>query len=112
MMTERGYELDGRPVDPVGCEDLPAAPRASSLPEWYERALCRHSGPDFFFPTSSAGAEGIEEFCARCPVRVECREYALEERIEHGWWGGLSERARRRILRRRRNARRGSGSAA
>ena len=33
-----------------------------------------------------------------------CLEYALEERIEHGVWGGCSERERRRILKRRRVA--------
>ncbi|MEC7667035.1 MAG: WhiB family transcriptional regulator [Actinomycetota bacterium] len=30
-----------------------------------------------------------------------CLQYALEFRIEHGVWGGASERERRRILRRR-----------
>jgi WhiB family redox-sensing transcriptional regulator len=37
-----------------------------------------------------------------CTVRLECLEYALANRIEHGVWGGASERERRRILRRRR----------
>jgi WhiB family redox-sensing transcriptional regulator len=35
-------------------------------------------------------------------VKVECLEYALQYRIEHGVWGGASERERRRILRSRR----------
>ena len=39
----------------------------------------------------------------RSPVRSECLEYALLNRIEHGVWGGASERERRRILRRRRD---------
>jgi len=33
-----------------------------------------------------------------------CLEYALENRIDHGVWGGCSERERRRILKRRRLA--------
>ena len=37
------------------------------------------------------------------PRASECLEYALEERIEHGVWGGCSERERRRILKRRRD---------
>jgi WhiB family redox-sensing transcriptional regulator len=35
-------------------------------------------------------------------VTDECLEYALQYRIDHGVWGGASERERRRILRRRR----------
>ena len=35
-------------------------------------------------------------------MKPECLEYALTYRIDHGVWGGASERERRRILRRRR----------
>jgi WhiB family redox-sensing transcriptional regulator len=42
--------------------------------------------------------------CASCPVQHECLEYALRNRIDHGVWGGCSERERRRILKRRRLA--------
>jgi len=37
-------------------------------------------------------------------VRESASEYALEHRIDHGVWGGASERERRRILRSRRLA--------
>ncbi|MBA3983089.1 MAG: WhiB family transcriptional regulator, partial [Acidimicrobiia bacterium] len=40
--------------------------------------------------------------CATCPVSAPCLEYALDNRIEHGVWGGHSERSRRRILKGRR----------
>jgi WhiB family redox-sensing transcriptional regulator len=35
-------------------------------------------------------------------VKAACLEYALVHRIDHGVWGGTSERERRRILKRRR----------
>jgi WhiB family redox-sensing transcriptional regulator len=35
-------------------------------------------------------------------VQAPCLEYALAERIDHGVWGGASERERRRILKKRR----------
>jgi WhiB family redox-sensing transcriptional regulator len=43
-----------------------------------------------------------QKICAECPVSAACLEYALENHIDHGVWGGCSERERRRILRRRR----------
>ena len=35
-------------------------------------------------------------------MKDTCLEYALVNRIDHGVWGGTSERERRRILKRRR----------
>jgi WhiB family redox-sensing transcriptional regulator len=35
-------------------------------------------------------------------VKSPCLEYAIENRIDHGVWGGASERERRRIMRQRR----------
>jgi WhiB family redox-sensing transcriptional regulator len=48
------------------------------------------------------GVDRARAICKGCPVTSQCLEYALEERIEHGVWGGCSERERRRILKRRR----------
>jgi WhiB family redox-sensing transcriptional regulator len=42
------------------------------------------------------------KICQDCAVRGPCLEYALVNRIDHGVWGGTSERERRRILRQRR----------
>jgi WhiB family transcriptional regulator, redox-sensing transcriptional regulator len=70
---------------------------------WMLHAHCRGARPTEFFPSDGLGVEAAQRVCATCPVRVECLEYALEHRIEHGVWGGASERERRRILRRRRD---------
>jgi WhiB family redox-sensing transcriptional regulator len=48
------------------------------------------------------GVDVARRICAECPVQAPCLEYALVERIDHGVWGGASERERRRILRQRR----------
>ena len=66
------------------------------------RARCRKMTPGEFFPSDGVGVEVARRICAECPVQAECLEYALEYRIDHGVWGGTSERERRRILRRRR----------
>jgi WhiB family transcriptional regulator, redox-sensing transcriptional regulator len=39
--------------------------------------------------------------CRGCPVRTECLADALDDRIEFGVWGGMTERERRALLRRR-----------
>ena len=39
--------------------------------------------------------------CARCPVRMECLEYAIRIREPHGIWGGLNELERRILIRHR-----------
>jgi WhiB family transcriptional regulator, redox-sensing transcriptional regulator len=66
-------------------------------------ARCRGAKPTEFFPSDGLGVEFAQRICTGCPVRMECLEYALLHRIEHGVWGGASERERRRILRRRRD---------
>jgi WhiB family redox-sensing transcriptional regulator len=48
------------------------------------------------------GVEVARRICATCPVKLPCLEYALASGIDHGVWGGASERERRRIARRRR----------
>jgi WhiB family transcriptional regulator, redox-sensing transcriptional regulator len=69
---------------------------------WMLQARCRGASPTEFFPSDGLGVESAQHICRECPVRAECLEYALVNRIEHGVWGGASERERRRILRRRR----------
>jgi WhiB family transcriptional regulator, redox-sensing transcriptional regulator len=71
--------------------------------EWMIRGLCRNEPPDRFFPSDGVGVEVARRICATCPVQEPCLEYALAQRIDHGVWGGASERERRRILKRRRN---------
>ena len=63
---------------------------------------CRDLPPEIFFPSDGVGVEVARHYCAECPVKAPCLEYALENHIEHGVWGGASERERRRIARSRR----------
>ncbi len=70
--------------------------------DWMARGSCRDMDPAAFFPSDGIGVQEAQKTCAQCPVREPCLEYALENRVDHGVWGGTSERERRRILRRRR----------
>ena len=72
--------------------------------EWMERGNCRHEPPELFFPSDGVGVEVARRICSICPVKEPCLEYAIRNRIDHGVWGGASERERRRIARQRRLA--------
>ena len=67
---------------------------------WAVFAACRDATAEWFFPQDKASEEAALSVCARCPVRSECLDYALEAREAFGVWGGTTER-RRRALRRR-----------
>ncbi len=69
---------------------------------WMADGNCRAYPPAVFFPSDGVGVDRARKICATCPVLSACLEYALEQRIDHGVWGGASERERRRILKRRR----------
>jgi WhiB family redox-sensing transcriptional regulator len=69
---------------------------------WMALGRCRDLAPEIFFPSDGVGVEVARRYCAECPVKSPCLEYALENHIEHGVWGGASERERRRIARSRR----------
>ena len=78
--------------------------------EWMAGGKCREVAPETFFPSDGVGVEVARRICATCPMQAPCLEYALRNRIDHGVWGGASERERRRIARRRRLERAGDGA--
>ena len=73
--------------------------------DWMRRGNCRDHPPATFFPSDGVGVDVARRICATCPVKTPCLEYALRNGVDHGVWGGASERERRRINRQRRLAR-------
>jgi hypothetical protein len=69
---------------------------------WRNRAACRGTDPELWFPASSSGAvydrqvTAAKAICSNCPVRAECLSEALV-RIPVGIAGGLTEDERRSI---------------
>lgn len=70
--------------------------------DWTTRAACRGTDPDALF-VQGAAQNRAKAVCLGCPVRAECLADALDNRVEFGVWGGLTERERRALLRRRPN---------
>ncbi len=80
-------------------------------PVWQRQANCMGVEPDLFFPERGASTREAKEVCRGCVVQEDCLEYALANGEKFGIWGGLSERERRRIRRRRSLERRTEGTA-
>jgi WhiB family redox-sensing transcriptional regulator len=70
--------------------------------EWAARAACRSTDPDLLF-VQGAAQNRAKAICLGCQVRTECLADALDNRVEFGVWGGMTERERRALLRRRPN---------
>lgn len=70
------------------------------IADWANRAACRASDPDSLF-VQGAAQNRAKTVCMGCPVRTECLADALDHRVEFGVWGGMTERERRALLRRR-----------
>ena len=69
---------------------------------WMGEGKCRKVPPETMFPSIGAGVNIARAQSAVCPVQQACLEYTLVHHIEHGVWGGTSERQRRRIASARR----------
>lgn len=67
---------------------------------WAPSAACKDQTPDALF-VRGAEQNKAKLVCKGCPVRTECLAEALDNQIEWGVWGGMTERERRALLRRR-----------
>ena len=72
--------------------------------EWAARGACRTSDPDELF-VQGAAQNRAKTVCLGCVVRTECLADALDHRVEFGVWGGMTERERRAVLKKRPNVR-------
>lgn len=70
--------------------------------DWAAQAACRTTDPDTLF-VQGAAQNRAKAICVGCNVRTECLADALDNRVEFGVWGGMTERERRALLRRRPN---------
>ena len=85
--------------------------------DWQEDALCRDYPVDLFFGPDDALESELEKqarearakaICQECPVRDPCLEFALDTSQKYGIWGGMSDKERAAVKRRRARARRAS----
>lgn len=66
---------------------------------WRALGRCAGTDPDLWFAVGAQEHKMAKMICRSCPVRKECLAYALEAPVDHGVWGGMTERERRRFRR-------------
>lgn len=66
-----------------------------------EFALCKGHDTNFFFSDEGVGTAKAVAFCQACPVKEPCGQYAMDNNIIYGVWGGLSIRSRAKLKRER-----------
>lgn len=69
---------------------------------WRDRAACRDTDANLFFPAGSTGVAGdqiqaAKAVCRSCPVQGSCLRFAFETNQEAGVWGGKDEDERRAL---------------
>jgi WhiB family transcriptional regulator, redox-sensing transcriptional regulator len=64
---------------------------------WVSKARCRATDPDELFVRGAAQRKAAM-ICRHRPVILECGADTLDNRVEFGVWGGMTERQRRALL--------------
>lgn len=71
--------------------------------DWPNESACGPEDAELFFAEKGYGKSedpdvlAAKEICKKCPVKVECLEWALSHNEPFGIWGGLTPSERRRI---------------
>jgi WhiB family redox-sensing transcriptional regulator len=71
---------------------------------WVYDSACRDEVfPELFFPRTDdeAGITDAKSVCSRCPARTACLEWALDNNMSVGIWGGTTPQERRALKRKR-----------
>ena len=80
-------------------EDLRAV-RPTWMKDWGRHGACSKAAPDALF-VRGAAQQAAKQVCVGCPVITECLADSLDNKTEFGVWGGMTERQRRALLKRR-----------
>ena len=74
--------------------------RSTWVQDWAQYGTCRKAEPDALF-VRGAAQQAAKQVCMGCRVIAECLADSLDNQTEFGIWGGMTERERRALLKRR-----------
>lgn len=114
-ISDMSWDPDDDPADVEqderGAYDIALGVKPGLSTAWKAAGECRSVPPHLFFPERGESTKDAKAICARCQVRVECLEFAIENCEKFGIWGGTSEKERRVIRRNRARAAEIGGAA-
>jgi WhiB family redox-sensing transcriptional regulator len=76
------------------------AVRPTWVKDWEQHGFCSKAAPDALF-VRGAAQHAAKQVCVDCPVIKECLADSLDNHPQFGVWGGMTERERRALLKRR-----------
>lgn len=81
-----------------------STPDTEPATDWRKSAACRKEEPDLFFPKGHEGPwlpviEQAKAICRRCPSADACLQFALDNSIGDGIFGGLTADERKSLRR-------------
>ncbi len=88
------------PNNPTAKRRVTALKIAIGYKHWGGLAKCIKGDPDELY-TKGAAQNRSKLICRGCPVGGHCLAHALENNIEDGVWGGMTERERRALKKRK-----------
>jgi len=92
-----GTRPAARRTNLTSAQNLLRSADAEERINWVSKALCRATDPDELFVRGAAQRKAAV-ICRHCPVMQECAADALDNKVEFGVWGGMTERQRRALL--------------
>lgn len=70
------------------------APFAEHDPDWIVHAACKGKDSSVFYFEDTSPNHEARQLCIKCPVRMDCLEYATEHEKDWGVWAGVTARVR------------------
>ncbi|MGW5430398.1 WhiB family transcriptional regulator [Streptomyces sp. NPDC004059] len=83
-----------------------SVPDTEPVPHWRDDAACAEVDPDIFFSDNSQTVREAKKVCVRCPSRLRCAMYAIDNGENWGVWGGMTQTELRTQRNRRRQQQR------
>lgn len=65
---------------------------------WIEKVNCKPDEMDLFFSELKSKVAKAKAICSACDVASECLQFALDEEIEHGTFGGYTADERKSLV--------------